>query len=423
MKNIFILLFLIPSLSFSLTFKDGKIVEENKFEFDKNSTTVIPKYFFAHVLNSNTCIIKGVHGDGSYGEKYSELDLDLTNEKNFNYLMKLTEYDWQKEHEDRSNSLSVNHEKHTSRLALLHGSIINAIISNNMELQSDSITKIMTAWAESGVFLNTMTLEDINKLKEQGKADRLCYGGSKGDTKAKCLPHKVHEAHIYGASFIINAYLVKDQFSKEQFILIDKYIQKLYEKYIFPWADKHLNDDRAFIQMADGTISVIAYLAWKNKLEEVDFWFDRGIKKASKVIYEDGYIHNNSFRGVRDVWYHSQGVNNLLGLLAITEVWNYNKFPAELKQRIFKTIDVLNLGLTDVEKYRERKDPSGLKNFSTDQKDAAYHVHQMAISLDWLIENFSDRDPTHVRENYMWKAKKSQYFVDRNFGFEPKCMN
>ena len=43
--------------------------------------------------------------------------------------------------------------------------------------------------------------------------------------------------------------------------------------------------------------------------------------------------------------------------------------------------------------------------------------------LDWLIENFSDRDPTHVRENYMWKAKKSQYFVDRNFGFEPKCMN
>ena len=109
--------------------------------------------------------------------------------------------------------------------------------------------------------------------------------------------------------------------------------------------------------------------------------------------------------------------------MAITEVWNYNKFPAELKQRIFKTIDVLNLGLTDVEKYRERKDPSGLKNFSTDQKDAAYHVHQMAISLDWLIENFSDRDPTHVRENYMWKAKKSQYFVDRNFGFEPKCMN
>ena len=105
----------------------------------------MPKYFFAHVLNSNTCTIKGVHGDGSYGEKYSELDLDLTNEKNFNYLMKLTEYDWQKEHEDRSNSLSVNHEKHTSRLALLHGSIINAIISNNMELQSDSITQIEKA--------------------------------------------------------------------------------------------------------------------------------------------------------------------------------------------------------------------------------------------------------------------------------------
>ena len=51
-------------------------------------------------------------------------------------------------------------------------------------------------------------------------------------------------------------------------------------------------------------------------------------------MYEDGYIHNNSFRGVRDVWYHSQGVNNLLGLYAIAELWGYKEFPKELKQRI-----------------------------------------------------------------------------------------
>ena len=81
------------------------------------------------------------------------------------------------------------------------------------------------------------------------------------------------------------------------------------------------------------------------------------------------------------------------------------------------------MGLTDVEKYRERKDPSGLQNFTLDQSKAAYHVHQMAISLDWLIENYTDRDHTIVAENGMWKSKKSQYFVDRNFGFEPKCMN
>ena len=116
-------------------------------------------------------------------------------------------------------------------------------------------------------------------------------------------------------------------------------------------------------------------------------------------------------------------MNNLLGLYAIAELWGYKRFPAELKQRIDKTVDVLNLGLTDVKKYRERKDPSGLQNFTKDQKHATPHVHQMAISLDWLIEKYTDRDHTIVVNDRMWKSKKSVYFVDRNFGFEPKCMN
>ena len=47
----------------------------------------------------------------------------------------------------------------------------------------------------------------------------------------------------------------------------------------------------------------------------------------------------------------------------------------------------------------------------------------MAISLDWLIEKYTDRDHTIVANDRMWKSKKSGYFVDRNFGFEPKCMN
>ena len=175
--------------------------------------------------------------------------------------------------------------------------------------------------------------------------------------------------------------------------------------------------------MADGTISVLSYLAWKDKPEEVTKWIKKGIKKANKVIYKDGYVNNNSFRGVRDVWYHSQGVNNLLGIYAIAELWGYKNFPKKLKQRIDKTVDVLNLGLTDIKTYRKRKDPTKKKNFTKNQAQATYHVHQMAISLDWLIENYTDRDHTIVANDRMWKSKKSAYFVDRNFGFEPKCIN
>ena len=408
----------------------------NGSAYAKKNNIVIPKYFFANELTKETCPLEGVHGHGSWGKTYWELDLAINHVSksknpelqgnNYDHLMKLTEYDWNKDHEQRSNSLYVNHEKHSNRLALLHGAIVTAIINNKMDEHGPIIVDVMLAWAEAGVMLSTLTSKEISKLKDEGKVDKLCYGNSKALTNSPCISHRPHEAQIYGATYIQQAYLMKDQFTKEQLQIVDEYIDALYKKYIEPWATKELTTKksaRGFIQMADGTISVLSYLAWKNKPEEAAKWIKKGIKKANKVVYNDGYIHNNSFRGVKDVWYHSQGVNNLLGLYAIAELWGYKRFPAELKQRIDKTVDVLNLGLTDVKKYRERKDPSGLQNFTKDQKHATHHVHQMAISLDWLIDKYTDKDHTIVANDRMWKSKKSVYFVDRNFGFEPKCMN
>ena len=397
---------------------------------------VIPKYFFANELTKKTCSLEGVHGYGSWGKAHWEMDLAITHVSksknpdlqgnNYDHLMELTEYDWNKDHELRSNSIYVNHEKHSNRLALLHGTIIYSIVNNKMDEHSPLITEVMVAWAEASVMLNTLTSKEISKLKDQGKVDRLCYGNGTGDGTKPCISHRPHEAQIYGATYMQQAYLMKDQFTKEQFKIVDEYIDTLYKKYVKPLAIKAMKLDkhtRGFIQLADGTIGVLSYLAWKDKPEEVAKWIQKGIAKADKVVYRDGYIHNNSFRGVRDVWYHSQGVNNLLGLYAIAELWGYKQFPKELKQRIDKTVDILNLGLTDVKTYRKRKDPSGMQNHTKDKSHSAYHVHQMAISLDWFIEKYTDRDHTIVANDGMWKSKKSAYFVDRNFGFEPKCMN
>ena len=397
---------------------------------------VIPKFFFANELTKKTCSLEGVHGYGSWGKAHWEMDLAITHVSksknpdlqgnNYDHLMELTKYDWNKDHELRSNSIYVNHEKHSNRLALLHGTIVYSIVNNKMEEHGPLIAEVMVAWAKAGVMANTLTSKEISKLKDQGKVDRLCYGNGTGNGTKPCISHRPHEAQIYGATYMQQAYLMKDQFTKEQLEIIDEYIDTLYKKYVEPLAIKTMKLDkhaRGFIQLADGTIGVLSYLAWKDKPEQVAKWIQKGIAKADKVVYRDGYIHNNSFRGVRDVWYHSQGVNNLLGLYAIAELWGYKQFPKELKQRIDKTVDILNLGLTDVKTYRKRKDPSGMQNHTKDKSHSAYHVHQMAISLDWLIEKYTDRDHTIVANDGMWKSKKSVYFVDRNFGFEPKCIN
>ena len=44
----------------------------------KKNDIVIPKYFFANELTRETCPLEGVHGHGSWGKTYWELDLAIT---------------------------------------------------------------------------------------------------------------------------------------------------------------------------------------------------------------------------------------------------------------------------------------------------------------------------------------------------------
>ena len=111
--------------------------------YAKKNDIVIPKYFFANELTKKTCSLKGVHGYGSWGKAGWDLDLAITHVSkkknpelqgnNYDHLMELTKYDWNKDHELRSNSIYVNHEEHSNRLALLHGTIVYAIVNNKMD--------------------------------------------------------------------------------------------------------------------------------------------------------------------------------------------------------------------------------------------------------------------------------------------------
>jgi len=46
--------------------------------YAKKNDVVIPKYFFANKLTKETCSLEGVHGQGSWGKEYWEMDLDIT---------------------------------------------------------------------------------------------------------------------------------------------------------------------------------------------------------------------------------------------------------------------------------------------------------------------------------------------------------
>ena len=75
--------------------------------------------------------MKGSHGYGSFRNKGTFLPLNLNDKENISYLRDFINYDWEKDHDDRSNSLDVFLEEMSNRLNLINASLVNALIEDD----------------------------------------------------------------------------------------------------------------------------------------------------------------------------------------------------------------------------------------------------------------------------------------------------
>ena len=80
-------------------------------------------------------------------------------------------------------------------------------------------------------------------------------------------------------------------------------------------------------------LGYLIYSNWTNNkrlaAKEINFRF----KAMDRLFYEDGYINNNSFRGLRGQWYHSYGVDIALGYIYIAELWGA-KVPKKIQDKL-----------------------------------------------------------------------------------------
>ena len=145
------------------------------------------------------------------------------------------------------------------------------------------------------------------------------------------------------------------------------------------------------------------HLAWKDKPEEAEKWIKSGIAKADRVVYKDGYIPTTVLE-VLEMYGTVQGVKNNLGLYAIAELWGYKK-SKRTKTKNRQNCRYLTWP-TDVKTYRKRKDHRECRT----TKDKAYTMYTPnGYILDWLIENYTDKDLTIVANDGMWKLKTSLF--------------
>ena len=318
-------------------------------------------------------------------------------------------YDWHADHQANSNSLVVNHDNITVPIKVFLAATHNAIGKNekgNIEIAK----KLLVDLAKANTLYDSISIEGL-------KSKPKCWANN--DPNSPCWYHEYEFARGVFSNYMIGALWLKSELTKDEFKIVNKYIKKMYKKFLKPVEFK--KQDAGIYQMANGGASTLVYASWTNNkklaAKEINFRF----KEFDKLIYDDGYINNNSFRGYRGQWYHSYGLNITLGYVYVAKLWGA-KIPEKLQQKIINSAKVSNLAITDWKKFKSREFKGKNRNKISDPSNAIKHTHQMAIAIDKLMEVVTgiklENDPVYLQKRKMHLKDG----IDDLIGFNPNCI-
>ena len=318
-------------------------------------------------------------------------------------------YDWHADHQANSNSLVVNHDNITVPIKVFLAATHNAIGKNEKE-NIEIAKKLLVDLAKANTLYDSISIEGL-------KSKPKCWANN--DPNSPCWYHEYEFARGVFSNYMIGALWLKSELTKDEFKIVNKYIKKMYKKFLKPVEFK--KQDAGIYQMANGGASTLVYASWTNNkklaAKEINFRF----KEFDKLIYDDGYINNNSFRGYRGQWYHSYGLNITLGYVYVSKLWGA-KIPEKLQKKIINSAKVANLAITDWKKFKSREFKGKNRNKISDPSNAIKHTHQMAIAVDKLMEVVTgiklENDPVYLQKRKMHLKDG----IDDLIGFNPNCI-
>ena len=358
---------------------------------ESTSSIKIPKNFYAEELGQ--CRMNG-----------NFKDYEITAPIYKSEIKPIIGFDWQNHHTKYSTSMRVEHQPFSRPIAYLSAAIHHAAFTKDekeIQITTDFIYQI----AKGNQFMNT---------KSYDEAKGLCYGEN-NNTSAPCPIHAPSFVGTNMTTYLISALWLKEYFTKEQMDVLNPYINKIYFKYIHPKAIEQV--DSGFYDMANLGIGRLAYAAWTNDTKMAEDEFRMRLKQMDKLWEENGYIDNNSYRGVRGVFYHSSGVDIALGYIQLANAWGY-KVPDMLMVKVKKSAELINAYIDDPKNYYNYPDSKIPFNASKNPADAQ-GVHSQAFALKTLMKNVVDVDLKPDRE---FENKSRGEFIDVMLGFNPKCM-
>ena len=336
--------------------------------------------------------------------------ISFSSNSSINFVKGLAGYDWHADHSANSNSMNVYHQKITEPINMLMAATHNAI-GNENQANIKIAKNLLIELAKTDTLYDSIGYFEVKKKPG-------CYAG--GDINAPCWYHEYEFARNVFSNYMITALWLKDELNAQEFEIVDKYIKKMYKKFLQPIELQ--KQEQGFYATANGGLSILAYASWTNDKELAAEEIDHRFQEMDRLFYDDGYINNNSFRGYRGQWYHSYGLDIALGYVYIAELWGA-EVPEKLQNKLVKAAEVVNLAIIDWDKFKSRKYDGNQSNAIEDPKNANKHTHQFAIAIDTLMKIVTgvelESDPVYLQKR-KYQIGKS-YGIDELIGFPPNC--
>ena len=335
-------------------------------------------------------------------------NVKFDNAKTFKTIEDVIGYDWAKWHTETGTSIIVNHDVITVPGKLMLSALQHAIANNNqanIDIGKDLLLRI----AKADTLYNSIGYEELKKKPR-------CWVNN--DPDSPCWYHEFEFAGQTFSNFMIAAIYLRSEFNKEELKEMNRYIKKMYKKFLKPIQFK--KNDKGFYAMANGGLSTLVYASWTNNKKLAAKEINHTFNEIDRLFYKDGYINDNSFRAGRGQWYHSYGVDIALGYVYIAKLWGA-EVPGKVHNKLVNSAKVVNLAITDPDKFAERKNPNGLARNRVTTKSTP-HTHQMAIAIDTLMEIVVGIELEH---DPIYLSKRKIHIPDGTddlIGFNPNCI-
>ena len=338
-------------------------------------------------------------------------NVKFDNAETFKTIEDVVGFDWAKFHTETGTSLIVNHDVITVPGKLMLTAIQHAIANNN-QTNLDRGKDLLLRIAKADTLYNSISYEELQKKPR-------CWVNN--DPDSPCWYHEFEFAGQTFGNFMIAAIYLKSEFNEKELKEMNRYIDKMYKKFLKPIQFR--KNDKGFYAMANGGLSTLVYASWSNNKKLAAKEINHTFNEIDSLFYKDGYINDNSFRGLRGQWYHSYGVNIALGYVYIAKLWGA-KVPEKVQNKLVNSAKVVNLAITDPDKFAERKNPNGkARNRIKNKNSATPHTHQMAIAIDTLMEIVAGIELEH---DPIYLSKRKMHIPDGTddlIGFNPNCID